>query len=149
MVCALPRTVEGCTCAQLTLCSVLPSVEAIFVARAEVLESKGGNQRTRLHITEVFKGTMARTIEVRATGLGGSCDYQFTHDAVHLVYASRDRAGRWKVSSCSRTATADHARDDLAALAALREKPARAGLLAGTLDPARVRTYCDGTRRRE
>jgi hypothetical protein len=146
---AVPSQVEACTCAQLPLCSTLSNVEAIFVARAEVLASGGGTQRARLHISTVFKGTMPQTIEVVGRGLGGSCDYAFTPNASHLVFASRERGGAWKVSLCSRTDLVDRARDDLAALNAIREKPASPGVLAGRLDPARVKTHCDTLRKRE
>ncbi len=146
----LPRPAEACTCAQLTLCATLPAVEAIFVARAEVLASGSGTQRTRLHIADVFKGTLPRTLEVLSTGLGGSCDYAFMPDASHLVYAYRDKKdGTWKVSLCSRTTTVDQAREDLAALNALRAKPLRAGTLPGLIDPTLVTRYCEKARKPE
>ena len=68
----------------------------------------------------------------------------------HLVYAYRDKKdGTWKVSLCSRTATVDRAREDLAALNALREKPLRAGMPPGLIDPTRLTTYCDKARKPE
>ena len=148
VVCAWPRSAEACSCAQLSVCASLPHVDAIFVARTEVLTFTGSSQLTRLHISDVFKGTMPRTLDVLATGLGGSCDYEFMAGASHLIYAHRDRTGVWKVSLCSRTTTVDRAGNDFAALAAMRETPIKTAL-AGRLDPARVQRYCDSTRRRE
>ena len=93
-----------------------------------------GTQRTRLAHRRRLQGHDATDAGSAVDRPGWKLRLRIHAGASHLVYAYRDKKdGTWKVSLCSRTTTVDRAREDLAALNALRAKP-------------RVRGHCRASR---
>ena len=74
-----------------------------------------GPRRVRFAISEAFRGTDAREVELYSQGGGSAaCDYSFRVGEEYLVYARpRSDGVGWITSTCSRTRALRHAAEDL------------------------------------
>jgi hypothetical protein len=70
----------------------------------------------RLAVGETFSGDPGREVVVRTAPDTAMCGFPFEVGRSYLVYASRDDAGRYGTSICSRTRPLEGAEDDLSLL---------------------------------
>jgi hypothetical protein len=103
-----PRPAEACDCASTPICHGLWAASAVFLATADRVASPSpGSEDVRLVVDEVLRGEVGRTITLHQTGLGASCDYDFTRGGKYLVFATKLKNGSWQVLVCSGTRPRD------------------------------------------
>lgn len=105
--------VWGCLCpSALEMCQQYWQTEAVFVGRVASVERTGTTRRTRLMVTDTFRGIDAR--EVTFTSGTVSCSVEFQEGESYLVFAQRDRkTGELQTSVCSGTARVDRVPEHL------------------------------------
>lgn len=80
--------------------------------------SSASKVKTTFEVNEVWKGKVARTIEVTSAQSGASCGFEFLEGQRYLVYA-RTTGDSLDVSLCSRTALYSAAGQDIVELGEL------------------------------
>ena len=118
-----PKCVHACSCvlppgSQKEIAErALSSSDAVFSGEVVDLQNIGmfgPSDTVTLRVSEVWKGTDQRTLEVRTPSQGSACGYAFKEGQEYLVYASGKQD--LKVSLCSATKPLSKAGADLAVL---------------------------------
>jgi hypothetical protein len=116
----VPQPALACDCAELPPPDAAMS-EADAVFAGEVTETRivgdelTGDLIARIAVSDVWKGDVTETVEVRTATDTAMCGYPFQPNKSYLVYANGG-AERLRVSLCSRTRPIEQAEEDLAAL---------------------------------
>jgi hypothetical protein len=152
-----PATSEACTCIPSgPPCQAVWDAPLVFTGRVtEIIplspESPGmpphlGPKRIRFAITESFRGSDDKSVELHSRGGGsGMCEYPFRAGHDYLVYAhNRGDAAGWTTSICTRTRELRDAGDDLAYLRLPSEQKGTSRILGRVIhhvfDPSTMRT---------
>jgi hypothetical protein len=118
-----PKCVHACSCvlhpgSQKEIAErALSSSDAVFSGEVVDLQNIGmfGPRDTvTLRVSEVWKGTDQRTLEVRTPSQGSACGYAFKEGQEYLVYAYGKQD--LKVDACGETKQLSKADEDLAVL---------------------------------
>ena len=118
-----PQCVHACSCVLLPGSQkeraerALSSSDAVFSGEVVDLQNIGmfGPRDTvTLRVSEVWKGTDQRTLEVRTPSQGSACGYAFKEGQEYLVYAYGKQD--LKVDACGETKQLSKADEDLALL---------------------------------
>src|ERR687897_2575300 len=116
-----PKCAYACSCAPFSRQRAISSSDAVF--SGEVVDLQKGTSAIRwfgpsdtatLRVSEVWKGTDQRTLEVRTPSQGSACGYAFKEGQEYLVYA--DGKQELKVHACGETKQLSKADEDLALL---------------------------------
>jgi hypothetical protein len=132
----IPDCASACTCGSVgsqtqkeSVESELSSSEAVF--SGEVVDLKrnqkgplGGVDKVSFRVSEVWKGSERKTLEVSTQAQGTACGYPFEEGQEYLVYAYGKQ--NLKASACSETKPFSEAGADLALLGN-SEKPKDGG----------------------
>lgn len=116
----LPVThARACTCAQAAqgVEKARDAATAVFEGVVTHLRHNDLIANATFRIVQTWKGTDGEQVTVLTAQNPAACGVNFKKGTSYLVYA-QDREGTLQVSSCSRTAPADDARDDLTTLGA-------------------------------
>jgi hypothetical protein len=136
-----PRPAEACDCASSPICHSLWAASAVFLATADRVTSPSpGSEDVRLVVDEVLRGEgVGKTITLHQTGLGTSCDFDFTRGGKYLVFATKVKNGSWQVLVCSGTRSRDPAAEsDLTYIRSALASPGT-GTVSGYAYAARLR----------
>jgi hypothetical protein len=117
----LPDCASACSCMRVSIERYISSSDAVF--SGEVVDLQKGTSASRmfgpsdtvtLRVSEVWKGTDQRTLEVRTPSQGSACGYAFKEGQEYLVYAYGKQD--LKVDACGGTTHLSKADEDLALL---------------------------------
>lgn len=141
-------TARACTCiGPPPPAEALSEAAAVFVGTADDLDEVDGQRgkelSVRLHVDRVYKGLEGEQVAVRTASNGAACGFGFERGERYLVYA-HEYEGQLRVSLCSRTRAAAHARADFRALGAGRPVGEAGSGLVGVGATA-TRSRCGGT----
>lgn len=117
-------------------CRAFADTPTVFAGRVTRVARVGGGLETIVQFvaTKTFRGTQARTIEVRTGSGGGDCGYPFRVGVEYLVYAATDpTSGGLVTSICQRTKPLSQAADDLEYLQA-KDDPSRRFGIEGSIN---------------
>lgn len=145
-LCLSPAAAWACSCIQGgPPCQAVFKTEAVFRATVERIDDEtrsmsiGGNERSiaisgkRVHVivSDVFRGTVAKAVDIHTGSGGGDCGYGFNVGSEYLIYADTNNQGL-STGICSRTRSIADAAEDLAFLRTMSAKPSATGKLQGT-----------------
>ena len=87
--------------------------DLVFVGQAHVTPLGRGAQRARFRVEELFRGPSRRVVDIVARGIGGSCDFAFTHGIRYIVFARLRPDGTYASFFCDPSAPLDQVRETL------------------------------------
>ncbi|HYG81171.1 MAG TPA: hypothetical protein VD861_12320 [Pyrinomonadaceae bacterium] len=124
-----PGRVLACSCVHPTTCEAYSRADAVFVGtvesfteRKEYEDFEGGRIRfafqvSRLRVEESFTDLNGAAEVVVETEVSSNCGFRLAQGARYLVYGQRlKETGRFGAGTCTRTALAENAAEDLAYL---------------------------------
>ncbi len=121
-----PECAYACSCMGVSTQRALSSSDAVFSGEVVDLQkgTLAGNDPATLQVSEAWKGTDQRTLEVRTPSQGSACGYNFKEGQEYLVFAYGKQDLR--VDACGHTTQLSKADADLAFLGN-SEKPKEGG----------------------
>jgi hypothetical protein len=122
---------DSSRCGQVCRCTSAPTAQqglagadAVFLGHATTIHRATGNlfgkpSVVSFTVMQSWKGSQSRTITVQTGTGGGDCGFVFVKDSAYLVYANLHN-GVLETSTCTRTALASAAMQDIAVLGSVR-----------------------------
>ena len=106
---AFAQPAEACTCAMRPASVAFREADLVFIGQAHVIPLGRGAQRARFRVEELFRGPSRRAVDIVARGIGGSCDFAFSHGIRYIVFARLRPDGTYTSFFCDPSAPLDQA----------------------------------------
>jgi len=104
-----PSPVQACDCAVGPTCATFWSTQLAFIGKVDRIATPGpGTEETTLIIEEWLRGEVVKNeVTIVSTGVGVSCEYDFSPNTRYLVFAYKAPNGLWKAFLCGGTTPVD------------------------------------------